>query len=105
MMKGCLSIAAGLMLLLLASPAPLNAQDMAINGNFEFQALGPWLDFGKNVHSNLMVVFDTNNDGTATWSLERRPGKPDDNGGIQQEVLLVGGVTYQFDADVCYNSC
>ena len=104
MIKGCLFTAAGLLLLLVASPAPLHAQDMAINGNFELEALGPWSLFNNNAHSSLLV-YDTSGDGTSSWCVERKPGKPNDNGGIEQDVLLVGGVTYQFDADVNYYSC
>ena len=104
MIKGCLFTAAGLMLLFMASPAPLNAQDMAINGNFELQALGPWDMTGSN-NNAAMATFDVDGDGTATNCWMKEPGTNGGNGGLEQKVLLVAGVTYDITCDVAYYTC
>ena len=84
---------------------PLTAQEMCNDGNFELgKALGPWSLFDDNTGSSF-AQYDVDGTGGATWCLERKPGSDYGNGGIKQNVLLVGGVTYQFDADVCYYTC
>jgi len=104
MLKPIVAAVAAAAVLLLFAPSPAVAQDMALNGNFELQDYGPWTIYGGNTGTSL-VQDDVNNNGTATWCLERKPGTPDGNGGIQQDVLLVAGVTYQFDADIKYYAC
>jgi hypothetical protein len=83
---------------------PLSAQDMASNGNFELQALGAWSTNGQNTGA-LMVQHDVTGGGTASYCWERTPGTNGGNGGLEQNVLLVAGVTYQFDAVVKYYTC
>jgi len=76
-----------------------------MDGNFELgAALGPWSLFGDNAGA-AFVQYDVDGAGGDTWCLRRMPGSDVGNGGLTQDVLLVGGVTYQFDADIAYYSC
>lgn len=91
--------------LFLWAPPPLAAQEMCNNGNFELgAALGPWTLFGDNTGAGF-IQYDVDGAGGDTWCLKRLPGTDLGNGGVAQQVLLIGGVTYQFDADVAYYSC
>jgi len=81
------------------------AQERCRDGNFELgNALGPWTLFDDNTGAGF-VQYDVDGVGGPTWCLMRMPGSNYGNGGVQQSVLLVGGVTYQFDADIAYYSC
>lgn len=92
-------------LLCLWGAAPLAAQERCMDGNFELgSALGPWSLFGDNTGSQF-TMYDVDGTGGDTWCLERSPGSDYGNGGIEQNLLLIGGVTYQFEADVCYYAC
>jgi len=103
MIKIALMVALGLALSVWAVPIA-SAQDMILNGNYELEALGPWIMTGGNTHTSV-VKNDVTGTGNDSWCLEREPGTPNDNGGITQDVLLIGGVTYDFYADIKYNSC
>jgi hypothetical protein len=72
---------------------------MTLNGDFEFQALDPWEMFGSN-NSQQLVMYDTDNDGTASLAWKKIPGTNGGNGGIQETVFLIGGLEYQFHAYV-----
>ncbi len=104
MFKTAASTLTLLMLFLFASAPPLTAQDMADNGNFELAALGPWSEYGDTTGTG-MVMYDVDATGGPTNCFKRMPGTDFGNGGIKQSVLLIGGVTYQFDADIAYYSC
>ncbi len=92
-------------LFFLSASPPLAAQEMCNDGNFELgAALGPWTLFGDNTGAGF-IQYDVDGAGGDTWCLKRLPGTDFGNGGVQQQVLLVSGVTYQFDMDVAYYSC
>ncbi len=98
-------VALALGLMCLWAAPPLAAQERCMDGNFELgAALGPWSLFGDNTGAGF-VQYDVDGTGGPTWCLEREPGTDFGNGGVTQDVLLIGGVTYQFDADVCYYGC
>jgi hypothetical protein len=80
-------------------PTQAAAQNIAINGDFEtgFHSHG-WTLFGGNQNSKV-DQFQTK-DGVDSLCLKRMPGAPDDNGGLEQLVHLVGGETYVFNADI-----
>jgi hypothetical protein len=86
-----------------ASP-DLCAQDMAINGNFELDAMGPWTISGSNYNVGI-GYFDVQGTGVASPCYRREPGTDVGNGSFLQDVLLVGGVTYLLEAHVCYYTC
>ena len=105
MFKVSVSAALAFGLLCLWGLSPLAAQERCMDGNFERgAALGPWKLFGDNTGAGF-VQKDVDATGGPSWALERAPGTDFGNGGIKQNVLLVGGVTYQFDADVLYYAC
>jgi len=97
---------AGLCLLFLFVPQPeVMAQTAVPNGDLELEARGPWTLFGDNLVEDV-VEYDVNGDGVRSWCWRRKPGTDGANGGFQQDVYLIAGVTYQFDADVAYKcSC
>ncbi len=105
MHKFIVPVALALGLLCLWIAPPLAAQERCLDGNFELgNALGPWTLFGDNTGAQF-TQYDVDNVGGPTWCLERAPGSDYGSGGIRQDVLLIGGVTYQFEADVCYYAC
>jgi len=105
MRKSNLPVALVFGLLCLWAAPPVAAQERCLDGNFELGAtLGPWSLFGDSSGAGF-VQYDVDNVGGATWCLMRMPGSNFGNGGIEQDVLLIGGVTYQFDADIAYYSC
>lgn len=81
------------------------AQTVAPNGDWELQELGPWNLVGDN-GNQLVTVYDVNGDGKLSWCWRRKPGlnagQPFSNGGCEQDVYLVKGVTYDFSADLAY---
>jgi hypothetical protein len=86
-------------LLVLLGAAGLQAQDVALNGDFETNAISPaWELSGGNTYTTL-VKFQTVL-GQDSLCLKRRPGLPSSNGGIYQYVHLIEGVTYTFHADI-----
>lgn len=96
--------AAALFLLLLA-PGMAYGNNVVPNEGFELQELGLWVMTGDNGWTNLKE-YDTNGDGTESWCWKRKPGldggQPFGNGGLEQSVHLIAGVTYEFNADVAY---
>jgi hypothetical protein len=85
--------------LLLMAAAPLNAQEIACNGDFELNDWEPmWTLTGGNAHTQI-AMFQTVI-GVNSLCLKRRPGTPNDNGGIAQTVHLMEGVVYHFGADI-----
>ena len=82
----------------------LNAQEIVFNGDFETKSYTPfWTLNGGNVHTELdwfqTVLYQT------SFCLKRMPGPPDDNGGIEQSVYLVQGISYVFNADIAAQYC
>jgi hypothetical protein len=83
---------------------PLTAQEIVINGDFETESYSPmWTLFGGNKHTEI-ATFETVL-GQNSTCLMRRPGSPDDNGGITQQVHLFGGMTYKFSANIAAAEC
>ncbi len=93
---------AGLCLLFFVAPQPeAMAQTAVPNGDLELESLGPWDLFGDNA-VQAVVQTDVNGNGSPSWCWRRKPGTDGCNGGFLQDVYLIAGVTYQFDADVAY---
>lgn len=90
-------------LFLLGGP-PLAAQDMVLNGYFDHQSTLKWTEAGGTAGC-AVVQYDVTGTSSPSWCYEREPGTNGGNGSILQDVLLIGGVTYQFDADVAYYTC
>lgn len=103
MFKAALALAAALAFLITAGSA-LQGQDMVLNGNFELQARGPWAMTGSN-NNAAMATYDVDGDGTATYCWMKEPGTNGGNGGLEQDILLVGGVTYDITCNVAYYTC
>jgi hypothetical protein len=80
------------------------AQEVAFNGDFETgdHAHG-WTLTGGNAHTTT-VEFQTVQY-KKSLCLKRRPGPPNDNGGIQQELHLFAGITHVFSADIASQYC
>ena len=90
--------------LLFLSASPVLAQGAVYNGDFETGTLAPgWTLVGGNTYTQL-VLFETK-PGNKSYGLKRRPGPPSNNGGIEQTIHLVGGVTYVFEADIVSQYC
>ena len=86
------------------STIPLRAQEVVFNGDFETESYSPmWTLTGGNLHTEI-AVFQTVL-GQNSNCLKRRPGTPDDNGGIQQQVHLFAGITYKFSANIAAEEC
>ena len=86
-------------LLILLGTAGLQAQDVALNGDFETNAISPsWEMTGGNTYTTI-AKFQTVL-GQDSLCLKRRPGTPSSNGTIWQYVHLIGGVTYTLTADI-----
>jgi len=94
-----LPAALGAIALLFFCSGPLFAQGAVFNGDFEIGSYSPmWTLTGNNVNTEV-VIWETK-PGNLSYSLKRRPGSPNGNGGFEQSVALQGGVKYVFSADV-----
>lgn len=92
-----------LLLLFLGSGEAL-AQNVVANGGFELMDYGAWVKSGQNQGAEF-VRYDTSGNGQQSWCLKRKPGTGfpvGGNGGPAQDVVLIGGVTYDFYARICY---
>jgi hypothetical protein len=77
------------------------AQDTVPNGDFELQDLGPWDLTGSN-SSTTMMMYDVGGTGKPSWSWRRMPGTGTGNGGLLQNIPLIGGVTYDLSINIAY---
>jgi len=104
-MKTILAGAALAAVLLVLSPGAALAQNAVPNGDFELTLkLGPWEEYGGTAGTDL-IKWDTSGSGKTSWCFKRKPGYSafgGGNGGLNQMVLLVGGVTYDFHANIAY---
>jgi hypothetical protein len=80
------------------------AQEVVFNGDFETGALtSSWKLTGENDFTEI-TAFDTE-----MWefslALKRRPGPPDGNGGLEQQVHMVAGSLYLFQASIASEYC
>lgn len=99
-----LPILIGVAVVILISPCELRGQGAVLNGDFETQDYTPlWTLTGGNTF--IQVVHEESTAGNDSWCIKRTPGTPSNNGGIQQSVHLIGGVTYVFDADIVSKWC
>ena len=78
----------------------LFAQNTVPNGDFELQSQGPWILTGSNTGASCSV-YDTSGTGSS-WCWKRQPGTNGGNGGLTQDIPLIGGVTYNVSVNVCY---
>ena len=104
MKKGMFGAGLLALLLVVLSPGEALGQNVVPNGDLELQSLGPWSTTGSTF-GTYVVLYDTNGNGKLSYCYKRRPGYSPlggGDGGIEQTVNLVGGVTYVFSADVCY---
>lgn len=82
----------------------LLAQDVVVNGDFETGMLSPhWTLFGQNKHTRI-ALFETS-PGKESLCLERMPGPPDGNGGVEMGVHLEDGRLYLFLAKIAAHFC
>jgi len=95
-------VGAGLsVLLLVLTSSSLFAQataSMVANGDFEQGVLNEWTLYGNNNGQELTKYQVLPS--VTTWCNKWRPGSNRGNGGIQQDVYMIGGVPYQFDMDI-----
>lgn len=92
---GCLGAAT----LFFVCTGSLSAQETVFNGDLETKAYSPmWTLTGGNAHTT--VVNYPTVAGIYSYCVRRMPGLPNDNGGIEQQVHLMGGVTYLFNANI-----
>jgi len=97
------ALATAAFLFLASGPAWGQSEGAVLNGDFETGAYAPqWTLTGGNSHTQI-VKWATSAEETS-WCLKRRPGNPE-NGGIQQNVYLMAGITYIFSADVAAQYC
>jgi len=88
----------GAFALMLVCSAPVGAQDVVLNGDFETGDYSPqWTLTGGNAHT--VLTYYQTVAGVTSLCVRRMPGKPNDNGSIEQQVLLYKGVTYNFTGD------
>lgn len=97
-----------LMLLLLGglafmalSDSSLMAQSAAVNGGFATGDLDQW----ENEDSSVAILTGNPSYNMYNYCCKKNPGAPNDNGAIEQEVHLIGGVTYIFSADIAAKYC
>ncbi len=105
-MKNNFVIAGGIVLLLFLFQGVAFGQNTAANGDFQLQDQGAWEKNGNNIGVGC-IEYDTNGNGQKSWCWKRKPGDSPfggGNGGITQEVCLVGGVTYKLTANICYHA-
>ncbi len=95
-------VAAGcvVLLFLFLFQGDLSAQNTTPNGDFELQAQGSWVLTGSN-NGAACTIYNTTGSGSS-WCWKRKPGTNGGNGGIEQDLALIGGVTYDFTVAVCY---
>ena len=93
----------GVAVLFLCS-GPVSAQNAVFNGDFQIgNYTPPWTLTGGNAYTQT-AYFQTKL-GVNSLSLKRRPGPPNSNGGIEQDIHLIGGVMYVFKADIAAQYC
>jgi hypothetical protein len=99
MKKSHLYTCVGAAVLLFLCSAPLAAQEIVFNGDIETREIVyGWTLTGGNqntLKAYYPVILDD-----PSWCIRRMPGTPNNNGSIEQEVHLVGGVTYEFSAAI-----
>jgi hypothetical protein len=104
MKKGMLGAGLAVLLLFFLAPGTALGQNVVPNGDIELRSLGPWETTGST-SGTAFVLYDVDGIGGTSFCYKRRPGYSPfggGDGGIVQTVYLVAGVTYQFEADVCY---
>lgn len=100
-MKAVLFGAVSCALLLFLLPGSLSAQSMTANGDFELEELGDhWTLYGNNDKQNV-IEYDVSGNGLS-WCNKWKPGSNQGNGGFTQEVYMIAGQEYQFDADIAF---
>jgi hypothetical protein len=99
MKKAFVLVCCGAAALLFLCASPVAAQEVVFNGDFETNSYTSlWSLFGGNQYTTIatyQTVYGVN-----SLCLKRRPGNPNSNGGIEQEVHLLGGITYNFSASI-----
>ncbi len=93
---GCLAL-----LLIAFSNQEGAAQNIVPNGGFESGDLDPWVKTGNHTYGRMMK-YDTNGNGSVSWCYRKMPGTSAGNGGLIQDVELIGGVTYDFSMCIAY---
>lgn len=93
------AVIAAACLLILFSAVELQAQSVAVNGDFETNSISPsWELYGGNTYTQVASYQTVA--GVTSLCLKRRPGTPNSNGGISQDVHLIGGMSYRFSANI-----
>ena len=102
MMKSLLLSIAAILLLMCGTT---QAQEVVLNNGFEMQ--GPsFYAYTGNIQSWDRGVDqrDTVTPGVYSWAYWQIPSDSG-NGGYQQWIYVIAGVTYEINADVCYHNC
>lgn len=85
--------------LIFISGTPSQAQNIVFNGDFETESITPkWTLTGGNANTTV-AKFQTVS-GVYSWCMKRRPGSPNDNGGIEQDIHLIENVNYLVEVNV-----
>ncbi len=96
--------ALGVVGLLFLFSGSLWAQGAVINGDFETNSLAPmWSLTGGT--ENIELLLNSTKPGLPSICLRRELGPSTYDGGIEQMVYLMGGVTYIFSADIAAQYC
>jgi|GEM_PF-670858 len=105
MTKTLLGAGLCILLLFLVFESQAVAQTTVANGDYELAELGPWTLTGDN-GNELVGYYDTNGNGSLNLCWRRKPGlnagQPFGNGGCAQDVYLISGVTYLFEANLAF---
>lgn len=96
-----LALLLGGLAFMVLSDSSLMAQSAAENGGFATGDLDRW----ENEDSSVAVLTGSPAHGMYNYCCKKNPGAPNDNGAIEQEVHLIGGVTYIFSADIAAKYC
>ena len=78
---------------------PATGQEIVFNGDFETGSLSHGWNLTNGNELTETAVFGTVM-GSPSLCLKRCPGTPLNNGGFEQQVHLLGGVTYTFSANI-----
>lgn len=79
----------------------LMAQNAVVNPLFQTQDMIFW----TGDDPTLMVVPGDAKLGLDSYCVRKYPGGPDNNGAITQQVHLIGGITYNFRANIASKYC
>ena len=92
---GCITVAVSILI----GANPASAQEVVFNGDFETGEYSHGWNLTGGNELTTIAVFEITQ-GNFSTCLKRCPGTPSGNGGIEQQVHLMEGVTYEFNANI-----